>query len=60
MKNPVIIAITLFVLSAGAFADDAEQQAAEESVSETEPCISFSMIKEAFKLGFQSGWMVEK
>lgn len=60
MKNPAIIAITLFALSANAFADDSEQQATEETAGEAESCISFSMIKEAFKLGFQSGWMVEK
>lgn len=59
MKKLASVTITLFILSGNAFAA-AEQQSTKAPANEKEPCISFSMIKEAFKIGFQSGWMVKK
>ena len=38
----------------------AEQQSTASSAVEKAPIISFSMIKAAFKFGFQSGWMIKK
>ncbi len=60
MKKLAIIAITLFTLSGITLASTSEQQSTDSSASDKAPVISFSVIKEAFKFGFQSGWMVKK
>lgn len=60
MKKLAIISITLVILSGSVFATAAEQRSTASSAVEKAPIISFSMIKAAFKFGFQSGWMIKK
>nr|CAA6827634.1 MAG: Unknown protein [uncultured Thiotrichaceae bacterium] len=56
MKKLTVISIVLFTLSGSLVAQDATDTSNTQT-SETAPVLSIDMVKEAFKFGFQSGWM---
>lgn len=57
MKKTALISILFLMLSGSVLGNSDSQQVTDSKASAAQPLMSISMLKDAFKFGFQSGWL---